>query len=258
MKYKNKEKIKKHMKDYYNKNKDKINKQKKEYNERHKDEIKKYHKEYNEKNKYIIKEKRKKYYEKNKDKLNKITKKYYEKNKIKLREGAKKYRKINKEKVKEKDKERGKNLYLSSIKKLCNYYEITKPFCFFDIKESPFKFELTKEEAKKQNFIIIDHKEENLTEIKDKYHGSSLERHILNSNENELTNYQLLCSRHNLDKEVFYEYYLALKEMKAEEADEIYKAYEDLFIYDKEKLHRKLREMGREDLIKEEDENNAI
>jgi hypothetical protein len=126
------------------------------------------------------------------------------------------------------------------------------------MEEAPFKFEARKEDIIKQNFIVIDHKNESLTGVKDEYTGSSLQRHIVNSNESELKNYQLLCSKHNLEKEALYEYYLALKEMKAPEADEIYKAYEDLFIYDKEKLHRKLKEMGREDLIKGEDEKNAI
>ncbi len=148
-------------------------------------------------------------------------------------------------------------MYINSIKKICNYYNIIKPICFFDLKETPFKIEATKEDITNQNFIVIDHKNENLTGLKDEYNGNSLYWHI-NSNETKLKNYQLLCAKHNLEKEALYEYYLALKEMKAEEADEIYQAYEDLFIYDKEKLHRKLREMGREDLIKGEDEKNAL
>ena len=224
------------------------------YYEKHKEERKIHDKEYYEKNK----EKIKKYREKNKDRIKQNKRKYYEKNRDKIKIYNKEYKKKYYEKNKKKLSEKNKKLYLSSIKKLCNHYEITKPICFFDIKEAPFKFEATKENIIKQNFIVIDHKKENLTGIKDKYVGSNLERYILKSDEKELDNYQLLCAKHNLDKQALYEYYLALKEMKAEEADEIYKAYEDLFIYDKEKLHRKLREMGREDLIKGEDEKNAI
>ncbi len=273
MAYKSKEKIKEYRKEYNKNHKEGKKKYNKEYRENHKEELKEYHKKYWEKNRNEFAKRSKEYREKNKEKIKKYRKEYCEKNKEKISMHKKEYREKNKEKIKKhkkeyyekninsiekKDKQRNKKLYLSSVKKLCNYYKIIKPICFFDMKEAPFKFEVTKEDIIKQNFIAIDHKNENLTGLKDKYVGGNLERHILNSTENELNNYQLLCVKHNLDKKALYEYYLALKEIKAPEADEIYKAYEDLFIYDKEKLHRKLREMGREDLIKGEDDNNAI
>ena len=245
-------------KKYYEKNKEKLNKQNKEYRERNKEKIKEHRKEYYKKHRDSIRKNSKKYRERNKEKIKENGQKYYKENKGKINERIKKYKEKNKEKISEKNKERNKKLHILSVKKLCNYYDIIKPICFFDMKEISFKFEATKEDAIKGNFIIIEHKNENLTGLKDKYSGYKLINHILNSNEKELNNYQLMCSKHNLDKWSLYEYYLALKEMKAPEADEIYKAYEDLFIYDKEKLHRKLREMGREDLIKGEDDNNAI
>ena len=254
---KHKEKLKEINKEYYQKNKEKIKDKEKEYREKHKEEMKKYMKEYYGKNKDKLKEKHKKYWIKNKNRLNKKQREYHKINREKMNEKSKEYYEKNKKRLVKYRKKINKNLYLLSVKKICDYYNITKPICFFDMEQIPFKFEVTKEDIIKQKFIIIDHKDENLTGLKDKYEGKSLARHILKSNENDLEKYQLLCSKHNLDKEALYEYYLALKEMKAEEADEIYKAYEDLFIYDKEKLHRKLREMGREDLIKGDD-NNAL
>ena len=54
------------------------------------------------------------------------------KDKNKAKEQRKEYYEENKEKINKYEKERKKNHHISVIEKICNYYSIKKPICFFD------------------------------------------------------------------------------------------------------------------------------
>ena len=200
-----------------------------------KEKERQYRKEYYEKNKDKIKEKGKEHYNKNKDRIRDHHKKYYEKNKYALKEKNKEWREKNKNKI----KEHYKYLYAKAINRICNYYELKKPICFIDKKGL-----LIKNNILKNNVLIIDHKQEQETELKDKYKGTTLYNHIITCPQKELENYQLLCSNHNFIKHDFYSFYLKLKNKNSGYAKEVYEMYNEVFIYDKGKL--------RNELIKEE------
>ena len=182
---------------------------------------------------------------------------YYEKNKDRLKNNRKEYLKENKERLTKKDKERRKNQHMSAIEKICDYYSIKKPICFFDKKEIPF-FKSNGNKTNK-NYIVLDHKFEKETGSKDEYAGYKLKNHIINSKNNkDLGNYQLLCRKHNLDKKEFFAYCQDLKRIGNKDADKMLEIYNELFIFDKEKLHKQLREMGKEELIKDGDDYNGL
>jgi hypothetical protein len=91
MPYKDPEKRKETLKNYYKKNKDKLNKMKKEWCEKNKESYIKYHQEYREKNREIIRERVRLYNSKNKDKKNEYMKEYWKNNKNEISERHKKW-----------------------------------------------------------------------------------------------------------------------------------------------------------------------
>lgn len=199
MPYKDREKRreynKKYLKEYRKKNKEKIKKDNKEWYQKNKEKEKEYKKKYEEKNKEILREKRREKYLKHKDSMI---------------EKARNYRINNKNKINARRRElwSNKNKYIvarknmeihnKAIKRLCNYYKIEKPYCFFCKNEYPIKH------GNNKFFIVIDHKSENLSGKKDKLHDMSLYKYLCNCEESELQDYQFLCNTDNLMKESIY------------------------------------------------------
>ncbi len=102
MDWKNKDEIKKYMKQYREKHKDKSKLYQKQYRELHKEEMRRYKKEYyaNEKNKNIKRKNDKQYRLEHKEEIKKQQREYYLKNKEELNTRMKKYRKDNVDKLK--------------------------------------------------------------------------------------------------------------------------------------------------------------
>ena len=153
----------------------------------------------------------------------------------------------NKEEIKEYKKEYRKNLYIEAIKRICEYYNLKKPICFVDKKEIPIRMNILKNE-----FLVIDHKIERETGLKDKYISIKLYMHIISCPKEELNNYQLLCSNHNIIKNYFYLLYSELKKKKNSYTKEANDIYNKLFLYDKEKLKKELIKERKEYLIKDD------
>lgn len=180
------------------------------------DKIKKYHLNYYNENKENIAKKYRKYYKENRKIINERTKLHYRKNSKFI--------------VKKKE-----DLYKKAVKRICDYYNITKPICFVDKKEFPFR---TKGNG--NNFIVLEHKNEKISNSNDGYRSSVLYKYIISCPTSELENYQFLCSKHNVIKHWFYSFYLKLKNKNSNYKEQIYNFYNQLFIYDKNKLKNEL------------------
>lgn len=157
---------------------------------------------------------------KSKEEIKKYNKEYRKKNKDKIKEKKKEYYEKNKKKIIEKDKEKKERLYNQAIERLCNYYKIEKPYCFFCKKEYSMNHDNNK------NFIVIDHKNEKISGKKDKLHGNSLYKYLCKCEESELKNYQFLCSIDNLMKESTYK---TIQELKDKGDDEDYEELLDIY-----------------------------
>ena len=177
----------------------------------------------------------KEYREKHKEEM----KEYREKNKDKIKEKSKEYYKKHKEEMKEHSKEYYKNLYTKAIDRICEYYNLKEPICFIDKKQITIR-----ENSLPNYFLVIDHKKEQESNLKDYYKTGVLYNYIITCPQEELENYQLLCSNHNLIKHDFFYFYSILKNKNSEYTKEVYEMYNEVFIYDKGKL--------RNELIKEE------
>ena len=62
----------------------------------------------------------------------------------------------------------------------------------------------------------------------------------------------MLCSEHNFIKHDFYSFYMNLKSKNNKYAKELYELYNELFLYDKEKLKNELIKDGKEHLLKDD------
>ena len=197
---------------------------------------------------YKNKEKEKEYYKEYRKKHKEELKEYREKHKEKRKKYHKKYNEKYKDKIKEKHniymKKYHKKLYKKAINRLCDYYNLKKPICFID-----------KKEKTQHNFLVIDHKKEQETNLKDKYVGGVLYTYIITCKKEELNNYQLLCSEHNIIKHAYYYFYLKLKTKNNKYTKKAYEMYNRLFIYDKEKLKNELIKEGKKYLLLKDDNN---
>lgn len=117
--------------------------------------------------------------------------------------GNNQYYESNKDRINKQRREYNKYLYEKAIQRICNYYNIKSPFCFFCGKKQTIE--------NKKTILCIDHKLERLSGKKDELNHKKLYKHICECDEKSLDNYQLLCSKCNFMKEHIYEMLIQLK-----------------------------------------------